>query len=190
MKEEFKKMWNNYKSRVHYIFNYKNNKEYDEIKEAECKEKDEEIERLKETIKNRKYIAIEKDNFIALLEKRILVLSSELSNSKKRTNELRNLVGTLSKQNDKLKEEVEKKELLRRQKAGCVGGLKATITKLEKGYSRLERDNSELKEKLEKAEHIIKFYRSNAKKPTLEEIKTYELSRRAVEKMNKTRNDK
>ena len=175
MKEEFKKMWSNYKNRVHYIFNYKYNKEYDEIKEAECIEKDKKIERQKKDILKRVEIAKEKDELIALLNKRIDVLGNELTNTKKRNNELRNTIAILYKQNEDLEIKVEKVELLRRKKAGAIGGYTKEVNKL--------------RQDLERANQKIHWLKTNQKAPTKEEIIAYETRMRDVETRPKGKNE-
>ena len=81
MKDEFRKMWGNYRSWVHYMLDYKSNKTYCEIKEAENKEKDELIERLNDKIsgKVKDELLEKKENRICLLNTKI----SELMKSKK-----------------------------------------------------------------------------------------------------------
>ena len=168
MKEELKKAYREFVSWVKYVREYKDNKDNDSIYDQNIVAKQKEIEKLKKSVKDKEYVAKTKDELIALLEKRVGVLGGELTNTKKRNNELRNTISILYRQNEDLQIEVEKKELLRRKKAGQIGGYTKEINKL--------------KQELEKANHKINWLKTNQKAPTKEEIIAYETRMKEVEK--------
>ena len=171
MKEELKKTYREFVSWVKYVREFKDNKDNDLIYDQNIVAKQKEIDELKNSIENREYIAKSKDELIALQEKRIGVLTSELSSTKKRNNELRNTISTLYRQNEDLLIEVEKKELLRRKKAGQIGGYTKEINKL--------------RQELERANQKIHWLKINQKAPTKEEILAYEMRMKEVEKRQK-----
>ena len=155
---------------LNYIRDYKDNKDLsgENLKEKELNEK---IEKLKKELKDREYIATEKDNLIALKDKRIEAMGNKISNYAKRNDELRSVVETQYKENEKLQEKVKEKELARRKNAGAIGGLKA--------------ENNKLKQDLERANQKITWLKTNQKAPTKEEIIAYETRQREVEKRQK-----
>ena len=171
MKEELKKTYREFVSWVRYVRDFKDNKDNDLIYDQNIVAKQKEIDELKNSIENREYIAKSKDELIALQEKRIGVLTSELSSTKKRNNELRNTISMLYRQNEDLQIEVEKKELLRRKKAGQIGGYTKEINKL--------------RQELERANQKIHWLKTNQKAPTKEEIIAYEMRMKEVEKRQK-----
>lgn len=175
MKEELKKTYREFVSWVKYVREYKDNKDNDSIYDNNIIAKQKEIEDLKKTINNRTEVAKAKDGLIELLDKRTSVLGSELSNTKKRNNELRKTISILYRQNQELQNKVVEKELLRRKKAGAIGGLKATITKHENKIAKLEKE-------LERANQKIVWLKTNQKAPTKEEILAYEMRMKEVEK--------
>ena len=160
---------------LRYIIDYPYNKIDLELLEGEIKEKQEEKKRmnkrLNDEVINRKLIEQEKDNLIATLNKRIDVMGTDLSNTKKRNNELRNTIAILYKQNEDLEVKLNEKEKARRKNAGAIGGLKAKI--------------NELKQDLEKANHKVIWLKTNQKAPSKEEIIAYETRMKEVEKRQK-----
>ena len=175
MKEELKKTYREFVSWVKYVREFKDNKDNDLIYDNNMIAKQKEIEELKKTMDNRAEIAKSKDGLIELLDKRISLLGTELSSTKKRNSELRNTISMLYRQNQDLQSKVDEKELLRRKKAGAIGGLKATITKYENKIAKLEKE-------LERANQKITWLKNNQKAPTKEEILAYEMRMKEVEK--------
>ena len=112
-----------------------------------------------------------KENYISLKEIRINALNNKISSYVRRNDELRSVIETQYKENAKLKEKVEQKELARRKNAGAIGGLKAKI--------------NELKQDLERANQKITWLKTNQKAPTKEEILAYEMRMKEVEKRQK-----
>lgn len=165
-----KSNYNGFRGWLNYIRDYKDNKDLlgENLKE---KELNEEIEKLKKELKDREYIATEKDNLLALKEKRIEAMGNKISNYAKRNDELRSVIETQYKENEKLQEKVKEKELARRKNAGAIGGLTAKI--------------NELKQDLERANKKITWLKTNQKAPTKEEIIAYETRQREVEKRQK-----
>lgn len=167
---------------IKYVRDYKSNKENLEIIENESIEANRQVKKLGKKLNNevinKTLLEQEKDNLIALLHKRIDVLSNEFTKMKKRNNELRNTIAILYKQNEDLEIRAEKVELLRRKTAGQVGGLKATITKYEKKIYKLEQES-------ERANQKIHWLKTNQKAPTKEEIIAYEKCMKEVEKRQK-----
>lgn len=155
---------------LNYVRNYKEAKNNEEITDGEKIELNKKIKKLQKELKDREYIAKEKDSLLELKEKRIEAMGNKISSYAKRCDELRSVLNTTMDENKKLTEKVEQKEQARRKNAGAIGGLKARINELE--------------EQLIKANYTIEFYRKS-KKPTLEEIKAYELGHREVEKRQK-----
>lgn len=155
---------------LNYVKNYKESKNNEDITDGTIVELNKKIKKLQKELKDREYIATEKDNLLALKEKRIEAMGNKISNYARRNDELTSVIETQHKKNEKLQEKVKEKELARRKNAGAIGGLKAKI--------------NELKEQLDKANYTIDFYRKS-KKPTLEELKAYEYSRKEVEKRQK-----
>lgn len=172
-----KSNYDGFRGWLKYIRDYKDNKD---LLGENLKEKDinEEIEKLKKEAKDREYIATEKDNLLALKEKRIEAMGNKISNYAKRNDELRSIVETQYKENEKLQEKVKEKELARRKNAGAIGGLKATITKYENKIAKLEKE-------LERANQKITWLSTNQKAPTKEEILAYEMRMKEVEKRQK-----
>ena len=168
MKEELKKTYREFVSWVRYVREYKDNKDNDSIYDQNIVAKQKEIDKLKKNVENRDIIAKEKDNLIALQEKRISVLLSEISSTKKRNNELRNTISNLYIQNQDLEKEIEKKEQLRRKTASAKGGFMKQIKKLEQEVERQDRK--------------IMWLVNNQKAPTKEEIMAYEKQMKEVER--------
>ena len=168
MKEELKRTYREFVSWVKYVREFKDNKDNDTIYDNNIIAKQKEIDDLKKTIDNRAEIAKAKDGLIELLDKRTTVLGSELSNTKKRNNELRNTISILYKQNEDLEIKVEKVELLRRKKAGAIGGYTKEVNRL--------------RQELERANQKIHWLKTNQKAPTKEEIIAYETRQKEVEK--------
>ena len=156
---------------LNYVKNYKVNKDNDDISVAVIRDLNLKIEKLKKELKDREYIATEKDNLLALKEKRIEAMGNKISGYAKRNDELRSVIETQYKENEKLQEKVKEKELARRKNAGAIGGLKAKINELTKD--------------LERANQKITWLKTNQKAPTKEEIIAYETRQREVEKRQK-----
>lgn len=111
------------------------------------------------------------DNLLVLRNQRIDVLTQEITDLRKRNDELRRNQNTTMKENEKLQEKVKEKELARRKNAGAIGGLKAKINELTKD--------------LERANQKITWLKTNQKAPTKEEIIAYETRMKEVEKRQK-----
>lgn len=171
MKESIKDWCRGVNEWWNYVRNYIENKLNEEIADHRTIELNKKINKLEEEIKQREYIAKEKDNLIQLREKRVQSLTDKCSSYAKRNNELRNTVQKLSNQVDDLTKQVQEKETLRRKNAGAIGGLKAQVNNLIK--------------QLDQANYTIDFYRNHRKSPTLEEIKAYEYQRKEVERRQK-----
>jgi len=165
-----KSNYNGFRGWLNYIRDYNDNKDLLGENTLE-KELRDEIEKLKKELKDREYIATEKDNLIALKEKRIEAMGNKISGYAKRNDELRSVIETQYKENEKLQEKVKEKELARRKNAGAIGGLKA--------------ENNKLKQDLERANQKITWLKTNQKAPTKEEIIAYEKCMKEVEKRQK-----
>ena len=157
----------------YYVKNYKVNKDNDDISVAVIRDLNLKIEKLKKELKDREYIVTEKDNLLALKEKRIEAMGNKISGYAKRNDELRSIIETQYKENAKLTEKVKEKELARRKNAGAIGGLKAKL--------------NELKQDLERANQKITWLKTNQKAPTKEEIIAYETRMKEVEKRQKAK---
>lgn len=153
-----------------YIKDYKDNKDLlgENLREKELNDK---ISELNDELEKLSYIRKEKDNLIALKEKRIEAMGNKISSYAKRTDELRSVVETLSKENDVINGQLKIKELARRKTAGQVGGLKAKI--------------NILKLDLDRANHKINFLEHSKHAPSKEEIIAYETRMKEVEKRQK-----
>ena len=156
---------------LNYVRNYKESKNNEDITDGTIVELNKKIKKLQKEAKDREYIATEKDNLLALKEKRIEAMGNKISNYAKRNDELRSVIETQYKENEKLQEKVKEKELARRKNAGAIGGLKAKI--------------NELKQDLERANQKITWLKTNQKAPTKEEIIAYEMRMKEVEKRQK-----
>ena len=156
---------------LNYVRNYKEAKSNEEITDAEKVEQNKKIKKLQKELKDREYIAKEKDNLLALKEKRIEAMGNKISSYAKRNDELRSVLNITMEENDKLKALVKEKEKARRRNAGAIGGLKAKI--------------NELKQDLERANQKITWLKTNQKAPTKEEILAYEMRMKEVEKRQK-----
>lgn len=172
-----KSNYDGFRGWLKYIRDYKDNKDLlgENLKE---KESNEEIEKLKKELKDREYIATEKDNLIALKEKRIEAMGNKISGYAKRNDELRSVIETQYKENEKLQEKLKEKELARRKNAGAIGGLKAKINLLNTSIINLHKE-------LERANQRIIWLKTNQKAPTKEEILAYEMRMKEVEKRQK-----
>jgi len=162
-----KSNYNGFRGWLNYIRDYNDNKDFtnENLREKELNDK---INELNDEIEKSSYIAREKDNLIALKDKRIEAMGNKISSYAKRNDELRSVVETLSKENDVINEQLKIKELARRKTAGQVGGLKAKISVLKKDLAR--------------ANQKINWLSNNQKAPTKEEILAYELQMKKVEK--------
>lgn len=156
---------------LNYVRNYKESKNNEDITDGTIVELNKKIKKQQKDIKDREYIAKEKDSLIALKEKRIEAMGNKISSYAKRNDELRSIVETQYKENAELIEKLEQKELARRKNAGAIGGLKAKI--------------NELKTDLERANQKITWLKTNQKAPTKEEILAYEMRMKEVEKRQK-----
>ena len=148
---------------LNYVRNYKEAKSNEEITDAEKVEQNKKIKKLQKELKDREYIAKEKDNLIALKEKRIEAMGNKISGYAKRNDELRSVIETQYKENEKLQEKLKEKELARRKSAGAIGGLKAKINLLNTNIIHLCKE-------LERANQRITWLKTNQKAPTKEEI--------------------
>lgn len=150
---------------LNYIRDYEDNKDLlgDNLKEKELKNEIEILEKNSE----------EKDHLLFLRNQRIDVLTTKCKNYSRRNDELRSILNTTMKENDKLQEKLQEKELLRRKNASAIGGLKAKI--------------NELKSELERANQKIAWLKNNQKAPTKEEIIAYETRMKEVEKRIKNK---
>lgn len=162
-----KSNYNGFRGWLNYVRDYKDNKDLlgENLREKELNDK---INELNDEIEKLLYIGKEKDNLITLKDKRIEAMGNKISSYAKRTDELRSVVETLSKENDVINEQLKIKELARRKTAGQVGGLTAKINVLKKDLAR--------------ANLKINWLSNNQKAPTKEEILAYELQMKEVEK--------
>lgn len=162
-----KSNYNGFRGWLNYIKDYKDNKDLleENLREKELNDK---INKLNDEIEKLSYIGKEKDNLIALKDRRIEAMGNKISSYAKRNDELRSVIETLSKENDVINEQLKIKELARRKTAGQVGGLKAKISVLKKDLAR--------------ANQKINWLSNNQKAPTKEEILAYELQMKEVEK--------
>lgn len=156
---------------LNYVKNYKESKNNEDITDGTIVELNKKIKKLNKRIEQASYIAREKDNLISLRERRIDALNNKIASYVRRNDELRSIVETQYKENEKLQEQVKEKELARRKNAGAIGGLKAKI--------------NELKQDLERANQKITWLKTNQKAPTKEEILAYEMRMKEVEKRQK-----
>lgn len=155
-----KSNYNGIRGWLNYVRDYKDNKDIlgENLKEKELNDKITQLENINK----------EQSDLLALRSKTIDVLNDELTQQKKRNNELRK---TLEKQCDvsnDLEAIINKKELERRKNAGAIGGLKKKI--------------NELNYELEKAKHKINFLEKSKHAPSKEEIIAYETRMKEVEK--------
>lgn len=162
-----KSNYNGFRGWLNYIRDYKDNKDFtsENLREKELNDK---INKLEDELEKSSYIAREKDNLLALKDKRIEAMGNKISNYAKRNDELRSVIETMSKENDIIKEQLEIKELARRKNAGAIGGLKAKI--------------NILKLDLERANHKINFLEHSKHAPSKEEIIAYETNMKEVYK--------
>ena len=79
MKEGFKSLWGGFRSWLNYVREYKDNKDYCEIKEAEVLNACREIERLKDHIKELEITSKLKDELIEKRDSRIELLNARVS---------------------------------------------------------------------------------------------------------------
>lgn len=162
---------------IRYLRDWKSNKENLEIIECESLEAKRKVRKLgrklNNEVLNNTLLEQEKETLNILLNKRIEVLTNELTKTKKRNNELRNTIAILYDQNVDYEKKLEKKEQQRRKSAGAIGGLKAKL--------------NELTIELEKANHKIHWLKTNQKAPTKEEIIAYETQMKEVEKRFKNK---
>ena len=189
MKDLFNDIW----AWLDYIKNREKNEKKEEINEDTIRELRNTVQKLKNErkaeLKQREYISKEKDNLIALRNKRVDVLSGQLADSNKRNDELRSILEKTSKELDTTKEELAKEKKSRKKCAGAVGGLTARVNALTK---ELDNTNNCLKqacEELSKAKYTINFYKKHQKSPSIEELKAYDYSRKEVEKRMKNENE-
>ena len=163
---------------LNYVRNYKESKNNEDITDGTIVELNKKIKKLQKEAKDREYIAKEKDNLLLLKEKRIEAMGNKISGYAKRNDELRSIIETQYKENEKLQEKVKEKELARRKNAGAIGGLKAKINLLNTNIIHLCKD-------LERANQRIIWLKNNQKAPTKEEIFAYEMRMKEVEKRQK-----
>ena len=92
---------------LNYVKNYKESKNVEEITDGTIVELNKKVKNLQKELKDRDYIAKEKDNLLALKEKRIEAMGNKISGYAKRNDELRSVLNITMEENDKLKEEIE-----------------------------------------------------------------------------------
>lgn len=105
---------------LNYVRNYKESKNNEDITDGTIVELNKKIKKLQKELKDREYIAKEKDNLLLLKEKRIEAMGNKISNYAKRNDELRSIIETQYKENEKLQEKIKEKELARRKNAGAT----------------------------------------------------------------------
>ena len=79
MKDEFRKMWGEFVNWLKYVREYKDNKDYCSIKEAEVVNAYREMEKLKEKIKELEISGKVKDELMEKKETRIEILNARVS---------------------------------------------------------------------------------------------------------------
>ena len=103
---------------LNYVRNYKESKSNEDITDGTIVELNKKINKLQKDVKDREYIAKEKDNLLLLKEKRIEAMGNKISGYAKRNDELRSIIETQYKENAELTEKIKEKELARRKNAG------------------------------------------------------------------------
>lgn len=88
MKEELKSMWWEFVNWLKYVRDYKENKDYCEIKEAEVLNAYKEMEDLKDKIKELKITSKVKDELLEKKDNRIEILNMRISELMKDNNNL------------------------------------------------------------------------------------------------------
>lgn len=158
-----KSNYDGFRGWLNYIRDYKDNKNLlgENLKEKE----------LNDRIDQLRGLAKEQSDLLVLRNNRIDNCNQEITDLRKRNDELRRNLNTTMKENEKLQEKVKEKEKARRKNAGAIGGLKAKINELTKD--------------LERANQKITWLKTNQKAPTKEEIIAYETRMKEVEKRQK-----
>lgn len=158
-----KSNYDGFRGWLNYIRDYKDNKNLlgENLKEKELNDR---IDQLRGLTK-------EQSDLLVLRNNRIDNCNQEITDLRKRNDELRRNLGTTMKANNELQEKVKEKEKARRKNAGAIGGLKAKI--------------NELKQDLERANQKITWLKTNQKAPSKEEIIAYETRMKEVEKRQK-----
>lgn len=174
MREGLKQMWGDFRNRIRYYREYKDNKNYCDIKEAEAKEYEEKLEALNKKLEEREAINKEKDNLIVLLNNRIDTLNSKITQLKIDDKTKASIIQDLKEQLENMTDKYHEAEHRRRQTVAEISHRQRTINKLEK-------EN-------EKKDHKINFLKTSRHAPTKEEIIAYETSMREVEKRQKQKN--
>ena len=87
MKEGFKSLWGGFRSWLNYVREYKDNKDYCEIKEAEVLNAYREMEKLKEKIKELEISGKVKDELMEKKETRIEILNARITELMKKKKE-------------------------------------------------------------------------------------------------------
>ena len=168
MKEEFKKTYRGFVGWLRYVRDYKDNIDNDFVSEQRLIEARKEIEKLHEYIEKDTNAYKELEFLIELREDQIHNLNNKVGELQRERKGYQASIVELQKHIEELTKKILRIEHSRRQRAGAIGGLKAKI--------------NELTNELAKANHAVEFYKSNRKKPNVEEIKAYEYSRKEVEK--------
>lgn len=168
MREGLKQMWGDFRNRIRYYREYKDNQVYCEIKEAEALELLRKINKLEKKAKEREAISKEKDNLIKLREERIDQISTKLTQAKKDNATKQNIINILNSQLEEMTYKYQEAEHRRRQTVTEISHRQRTINKLEK--------------EIEKKDHKINFLKTSRHAPTKEEIIAYETGMREVEK--------
>ena len=160
---------------INYIRDYKNNKEYLEIKESESVENKRQVrklnKKLNKEILDKTLIATEKDNLLALREQHIDNLGESLKKEKIENAKLQNTINILNAQLDDAEEVIKEKNL--------------TIKQLNMRYAQSQRKMKTLEKDIQRKDHKIKFLLASREAPSKEKVMAYEKRMREVEKRQK-----
>ena len=160
---------------INYIRDYKNNKEYLEIKESESVESKRQVrklnKKLNKEILDKTLIATEKDNLLALREQHIDNLGESLKKEKIENAKLQNTINILNAQLDDAEEVIKEKNL--------------TIKQLNMRYAQSQRKMKTLEKDIQRKDHKIKFLLASREAPSKEKVMAYEKRMREVEKRQK-----
>lgn len=174
MREGLRQMWGDFRNRIRYYREYKDNQEYYEIKEAEALELLRKIDKLEKKAKEREAISKEKDNLIVLLNNRIDTLNTKITQLKIDDKTKASIIQDLKEQLEDMTDKYQETEHRRRQTVTEISHRQRTINKLEK--------------EIEKKDHKINFLKTSRHAPTKEEIIAYETGMREVEKRQRKKN--
>ena len=171
MKNIVKESYRGFKGWLYYMRDYKYNVENDMVSQQMLVNANMTIERLTNEIKEKEFLANEKDDLISRLNERIRILNGKITDEK-----VKNKLYIISI--DELKNEIEDLEKEIKDK-------NTTIKKVNMKYAQSQRMVQKQEKDIQRKDHKINFLLASKEAPSKEKVMAYEKRMREVEKRQK-----